>query len=175
MDVLDKTWHLARNEAEIKVTEFEIQLWRVFFGFSRWQEECEKSVNGIELTANELAILHAIRMKDKPKTIADIGRLLNRNDNHNIRYSINKLLKLGLIEKVKTSQENHKNFSLQATSAGIQDTDAYGEMRKNILINMFNQETDLNLEEINKALMKIKAIYDEADRVIASYAAPIID
>src|SRR5947207_1990398 len=100
MSVLDKTWHLAENEAEIKVTEFELQLWRVFYGFLRWQEKCENIANGTDLTGNELAILHVVRMKNRPKAINDIMRLLNRDDTFNIHYSIRKLIKMGLIKKV---------------------------------------------------------------------------
>lgn len=176
MSTLDKTWHLAASEAEIKVTDFELQLWRVFYGFLRWQEECESSINGTDLTGNELAILHVIRMKDKPKTIYDIARLLNRNDNFNINYSIRKLLKMGLIEKVRVTQASKKVSGFyQVTEVGIHNTDAYTEARKHILIAMFNQTSELNLDDIAKMLAKIKAIYDEADRTVTAYAKPRAD
>lgn len=169
MDTLDKAWHLAKTEDEITVTEFELQLWRVFYGFVRWQEGCEHSVNGTDLTANDLAVLHIVRMKDRPKSIYDIGRLLNREDSYNIYYSIRRLLKMGLIENVKTP--NKKTQVYRTTEAGIQNTDAYTHARKTILINMFTKQSDLNFEEVTKALIKLKAIYDEADRVAASYVA----
>ncbi len=38
---IDKTWHLAETESEIEVTEFELLLWRVFYAFIRWQEDCQ--------------------------------------------------------------------------------------------------------------------------------------
>lgn len=169
MDNIDKTWHLAKDQDEVRVTEFELQLWRVFYGFVRWQEECEKCISGNDLTGNELAILHIIRMRNKPKTITDVGRLLNRDDIHNIRYSISKLLKMGLIQKVK-GHHNNKNFFLQITEQGIKNTDAYTRIRKSILIKMFGQDPELKLEEITKAFVKIKSIYDEADRAVASYS-----
>lgn len=171
MVIFDKTWHLAANEFEVKVTEFELQLWRVFFGFLRWQEECETSVNGIDLTGHELAVLHVVRMKDRPKTIYDIGRLLNRDDAFNIHYSIRKLLKMGLIEKT-TFKSGKRTIAYQITLAGIKDTDAYTEARRHVLIEMLKQEHDLNLDEIAKTLAKVKAVYDEADRAVASYAIP---
>ena len=133
----------------MKVTELEMQLQRVFFSFSHWQEECEKCINDINFSANELVILHMIRMRDNPKTIEDIGIFLNRSDNHNTHYSVKKLFKLGLIVKKKTRQ-NKKSFSFQITEAGIQNTNTYANIRKNILIKMFNERLDLNLDEIDK-------------------------
>ena len=48
--LVDMTWHLAKNEEEAKLTDFEFQLWRVFYGFTRWQEGCEKVANQTDLT-----------------------------------------------------------------------------------------------------------------------------
>lgn len=171
MYTLDKTWHLAKNEADAKITEFEFQLWRVFYGFLQWQEECEKNVNGTELTGNDLAILHVIRMQEKAKTSNDVGRLLNRHDNFNIKYSIQKLLKLGLIEKIKIQQEVKKIY-YQVSEAGKENTDNYTYMRKLVLIELFNQEPDLNLEIVIKCMGRIKSIYDEADRAMLSIQRP---
>lgn len=164
MNSLD-TWHLAGNEDEIKVTDFELQLWRVFYGLQRWQEECEKNANGNILSSNELAILHIVRMKNRPKTLTDIERFLNRNDTHNIRYSINKLLKMELIKKTKSAFSG-KNYYFEITDEGKKDTDNYSRMRKFILIHMF-KESGLDLKDLTKSLTKIKAIYDEADRAVA--------
>lgn len=169
MNNLDKTWHLAENEDELKVTDFELQLWRVFYGFLRWQEGCERSANGTDLTGNELAVLHIIRMKDRPKSIYDIGRLLNRDDTFNIQYSIRKLLKMGLIEKCKFAQ---KILAYQITEAGTKNTDIYTRARRSILIDLFIKESDLTLTEMTKTLTKLKAVYDEADRTAASYKSP---
>lgn len=169
---VDKTWHLAQSTEEIKVTEFEFQLWRAFYGFIRWQEECERSANGTDLTGDELAVLHIIRMKDKPKTIYDLARLLNRDDTFNINYSIRKLLRKGLIEKVPAAGSK-KTLAYRITKEGIQNTDTYTRVRKNILINMFIKENNLKLEEITTTLAKLKAIYDEADRAVAAYATPV--
>lgn len=167
---LDKSWHLAEGDFEVEVTEFELQLWRAFFGFLRWQEDCESSVNATELNGNELAVLHIIRMKGKAKTIYDIGRLLNRDDTFNIHYNVKKLLKMGLIEKTKFAQGGKRTIAYQATAAGIENTDAYTEVRKRVLINMIKEEPDLNLRELTKILSKLKAIYDEADRAVTAYA-----
>lgn len=168
----DDPWHLTQSDIGIKVTDFELQLWRVFYGFMRRQEECERGVNNTGLTANEIAVLHVVRMKERPKTIYDIGRLLNRDDTFNIQYSIRKLLKMGLIKKTKSAQAGKKTFAFEVTDEGIKNTSAFTEMRNNILLEMYSQEKEMNLVEMAKNLAKVKAIYGEADRAVASYTKP---
>ncbi len=167
MNELNKTGDLAETDDEIKIAEFELQLWRVFYGFLRWQAGCERSANGTELTGNELAVLHIIRLKDRPKSISDISRLLNRDDTFNIQYCIRKILKMGLIEKIKSPSQ--KTFVFQVTEKGIKNTNTYVQARKSILIEGFIKESNLPLEDITKSLAQLKAIYDEADRTAASY------
>lgn len=165
---IDKRWHLADSEEEIKITEFELQLWRVHYGFMRWQEECEKIANSYELSSDELAVLHIIRMKDRPKTIAEIGRLLNRDNHFGINYNINKLLKLDLIEKLQTASK--KQYQYTVTEKGLKNTNAYTLARRSVLIHEFVKDLkNINLEEITHGLMKLKAIYEEAVRVASSY------
>jgi predicted MarR family transcription regulator len=163
---IDTSWHLATTETEASITNFEMLLWRVFYGFLRWQEDCERCLNNNNLNGDDLAILHIIRMKDRAKTIYDIGRLLNRDDTHNINYSIKKLFKMGLIEK---GLGPTKASSYQITAVGKRDTDAYAEARRSILIDMFNKELSSDIEHIIQALAKIKGIYDEAGRVATTY------
>lgn len=172
MDLLDRQWHLAQTEEELKVTDFEIQLWRVFFGFLRWQQECERNVNGTNLLGQDLSVLHVIRMKDRPKSITDIARLLNRDDTFNIQYSVRKLTKMGLIQSAKIS--GSKSVAYQMTSEGIKNTDNLAQARKKILIEMFiNNNDDLDLEIATKTLSKLKSIYDAAEHAAASHVPPI--
>jgi predicted MarR family transcription regulator len=165
-ELLDKRWHLAETPEEIEITEFELSLWRVFYGFQRWQEDCENSANNTTLTGDELAILHIIRMRNRPKTSYEVARLLNREDIHNIKYSIRKLEKLDLIRRIKSKD---KTSAYEITEAGIKDTDTYILARRAMLIALYKKETGLHLEEITHTLNKLKALYDEAGRVAASY------
>ncbi len=162
-------WHLAENEQELKLTNFEFLLWRVFYGFMRWQEDCQSCIDeNNELNAYDLSILHIIRMNERPKNVYELGSLLNRNDVPNIQYSIRKLLKLGFVEKYKGGPK--KSLAYQITEKGIENTNAYIEARKNILINALKNEfEELDLAYTTKALTTIKGIYDEAGRIAASY------
>ena len=168
---LNKAWHLAETEVEQVITEFELLLWRVSFGFERWQEDCEKYINQRELSASELSILHIIRMNERSKTVYDIARLLNREDQFNIQYVIKKLIKLGLVEKVVDPSK--KVLSYQVTAEGVRDTNAYTKARRAILIDIYKKEaSSLSLDKLSSVLAKLRAIYDEAAREVA-YAKKI--
>lgn len=167
---LDKTWHLADNQDALPLTEFEFQLWRVFNGFIKWQEDCHQYVHNQHLTGNELALLHVVRMKDRPKTIYELSRMFNRDDPNNIQYSLGKLVKMKLIEKVK-DDSTKKSLSYQITHEGIKNTDAYQEARHDLLLNLF-KKSDIRPEEIEqvaKLMNKIRGIYDDASWLAASY------
>lgn len=160
-------WHLSANDTQQKVTEFEISLWRIFHAFLRWQEACEQAANELDLTGNELSILHIIRMQDRAKTVLDIGRFLNRVDYLNINYSVSKLLKMGLISKTKGP--NNKTKAYQITASGIKDIDRFVKGRTGILIELFSKQRNLNLAELTEGLKTIKALYDEAGQQVAAF------
>lgn len=167
---LDKSWHLAKDDDSINITEFEFHLWRMFYSFLRWQEDCQQYIGNEPLTGYELALLHIVRMKERPKTIYEISRLLNRDDPNNIQYSLGKLIKMGLVEKVKTDSTK-KTLSYQITNDGITNTDSFQEARQHLLINLF-KDSDGVMEKIGmvtKQISRIKPIYDEASRLAASY------
>lgn len=168
MSNVDKTWHLSQTPDEVRVTEFELQLWRVFNGFIRWVEECERYVNDSTLTGQELSVLHIIRMKDRPKSINDVGRILNRSDNYNIQYTIRKLVKMGLIEKHEASPRHKKSATYRITQRGIENTDKFVNTRRKILIDIFIKDSNLTLEEMTKTIVRLKSIYDDAEQAAAS-------
>jgi predicted MarR family transcription regulator len=170
-NLVNKTWHLAKDEDETKLTDFEFQLWRVFYGFTRWQEGCERVANQTDLTGSELSLLHIIRMKDRPKTISELTRLLNRSGStFNINYSIQKLIKHGLIRKLMENKNNKKAFSYEITEEGIKNTDAYTTLRQTILIELFKKKKkELNLEQFTDVLSELIALYEEADRTVLAY------
>ncbi|MGO4837712.1 winged helix DNA-binding protein, partial [Rhizobiaceae sp. 2RAB30] len=96
---LDRTWHLARNPLEIDVAELEYALMRSFEAFGRWQAECLASVIDFAASGPENALLHIIRMNDRPKSIRDLAYMANREDIPNIQYSLRKLIKGGMVER----------------------------------------------------------------------------
>ncbi|WP_245464574.1 winged helix DNA-binding protein, partial [Mesorhizobium sp. M8A.F.Ca.ET.021.01.1.1] len=96
-ELLDRGWHLARTPLEIDVTEVEYALMRSYEAFGHWQAECLATVIEFSASGPENALLHVIRMNDRPKSVRDLAQMTNRDDIPNIQYSLRKLLKGGLI------------------------------------------------------------------------------
>jgi len=174
-DKLDKTTHLATTDLEVTFIEFEILLWRVYAAFARWQTNATNFVSQYDLVAYDIAILHIIRMKARPKTALDIAKLLNRDDLPNILYSIRKLLKYGLIKKAKNSTNSRKSVKKQLmfeiSETGIKETDEFLKIKKEILIEKVNElaKDGFDFKPTIRALTIMTGIYDEADRLATTY------
>jgi predicted MarR family transcription regulator len=169
---LEMTWHLAETGEDLKLINFEFLFWRTYHSWVRWQEDCQSCVAEDGLTAPEIALLHIIRMKGRPKTIYEVGRLLNRDDTPNVQYGIKKLVDLGYVDKVDIKTGAKKAVAYKITPKGIKNTDAYAMARQNILLKMLEGYKDANLiqfEQATKVLSIMKGIYEEASRLTASY------
>ena len=165
-DLVDSTWHLAKTEPEKRLTSFELELWRVIHSFTRWQEDCENCINKHELNANDISVLHVIRVRNNPKTLYDIARILNRSDVYNMQYSVRKLEKLGLI--AKSGNRDKKMTVYTITEKGITDTDAFALAKRVILIELF-KKIDLRLDDVTSFLQQLRVIYEEAGGIAATY------
>ena len=79
------------------MAELEYALIRCFEAFGHWQAECLASVVDFAASGPENALLHMIRMNDRPKSVTDLAHMANREDIPNIQYSLRKLIKGGLV------------------------------------------------------------------------------
>ena len=124
------------------------------------------------LSGQDAAILHIIRMRDMPKTLSEIGRLLNRDDVANIQYSLKKLLAAGLIEKAQAASKKQTSYIVSKAGAAV--TAAYSEHRRNILLAMIDQVHDKvpDIAEATRTLDLLIGIYDQASRIAATYRLP---
>jgi predicted MarR family transcription regulator len=173
-DSLDRHWHLARDEAEIQLAELEYALYRVQAAFDRWQAECVAATARKPLNSTENAMLHVIRMKDRPKTIAEVARLLNRDDQPNLQYAIRKLIKAGLIEKKPLKG---KGVSYQVTAQGRAVSDEYAELRGLQLMPLVKSVHDwaAMIENTRRMLEMMKGIYDSAALAVAAHRPSLDD
>lgn len=176
---LDRTWHLARTPLEIDVAELEYALMRSFEAFGRWQAECLASVVDLATSGPENALLHIIRMNDRPKSIRDLAYMTNREDVPNIQYSLRKLIKAGLVER---SGSGRSGVSYDATALGREVTDHYADVRAALLIDAVRHVPDLaqRLEDAARTLELMTGIYAQAARAAAThrrrpgqFAAPV--
>ncbi len=164
---LDYLWHLAQSEAEVDMTELEFAMMRAFEGFGRWQSECLASVCDLAATGPENALLHIIRMNDRPKSIKDLARLTNRDDVPNIQYSLRKLLGAGLILRKGAGRSG---VTYAVTAEGLRVTEDYGALRRRLLMTAITNLPGFagRLAEVTRTLNLLPGIYEEAARTAAT-------
>jgi len=171
----DKHWHLSTNQDETNLTELEFALFRNYSALTRWMDDCAACCHTSEQPCNgmDYAILNMIRMHERPKSIAEVARLINRDDISNIQYAIKKLTKAGLIEKVGESMQK-RGATYKVTPAGVEATDKYAGFRRELLLPMVKtihnagEETD----QIVRVLSLLSGIYDQASCIAASHRIP---
>jgi predicted MarR family transcription regulator len=170
---IDKHWHLATNDFEIGLTELEFSIFRVSAAFERWQADCLGCCHGQYFSGTDTAVLHVIRMHDRPKSISEIGRLLKRDDLSNLQYGVRKLLKAGLIEKSRDAGSK-KDVTYQVSQLGRDITDKYAGFRQELLIAMTRSTaSNVDFEAIARALNMMAAMYDQASCVAATHRVPL--
>jgi len=165
---LDYLWHLAQGAAEVDLTELEFSLMRAFEGFGRWQSECLASVCDLAATGPENALLHIIRMNDRPKSIKDLARLTNRDDVPNIQYSLRKLLGAGLILRKGSGRSG---VTYEVTPEGLAVTENYGALRRRLLMAALDNLPGFagRLADATRTLNLLCGIYEEVARTAATH------
>lgn len=165
---LDYRWHLAETAGEVEVTELEFALMRAFEGFGRWQSECLAGVCEMAALGPENALLHLIRMHNRPKSIKDLARLTNRDDVPNIQYSLRKLIGAGLVARKGAGRSG---VSYEVTGEGRRVTDDYGALRRRLLLAELGNLPGFStrLAEAARVLNVLTGIYEEVARVAATH------
>jgi predicted MarR family transcription regulator len=167
---LDKRWHLAENEHEILVADLELAVMRISAAFDRWQKDCMSCCTDLGLSGIDNAVLHMIRMHDRPKGISEIARLMNRDDISNLQYSLRKLLNSRLIER-SGKKDSKRSASYIVTEEGRQITDKFAGVRQEILISLVDSIKDLdeNMATACKVLNMVAGLYDQAAAMAATH------
>lgn len=167
---LETSWHLGQDKDELKVIDFEFLFWRTYYSWIRWQEDCQRTIANDDLMAPEIALLHLIRMKDRPKTIYELGRLLNRDDTPNIQYGVKKLVELEYVAKVEVTGPK-KAVAYKATQKGCDVAEAYAQTRENIFLKLLKEHgiKEDQFIEMTKFLTVLKGILEEASRITGFY------
>jgi predicted MarR family transcription regulator len=167
-NALDRSWHLARTALEIDVTEVEYALMRCFEAFGRWQAECLASVSDFSATGPENALLHVIRMNDRPKSMRDLAHMTNREDIPNIQYSLRKLIQGGLVVR---SGSGRSGVVYEVTEEGRDVTDRYAAVRAVLLVGGVERVPELSkrMEEAARTLELMTGIYEQAARSAATH------
>jgi predicted MarR family transcription regulator len=166
---LDTSWYLSRNERETAITEFEFSLMRIAAAYDRWIAECLATVAREPLGSTCAEVLHLTCLKNRPKTPAEIARLLNRDDVPNVIYSIRKLENAGLVERAPAKQR--KGTAYRATRRGRKVALDYASLRAEVLMpHVPRLEAGNEQLAVAKDLMDlIRGIYDQAALLLATH------
>ncbi len=168
---LNRRWHLAQDEHEMELSDFEYAALRFAAAFNRWNETAARTVSGLQLTATELNLLHVVRMQDRPKGAALIAMLLNRDDHSNIQYALRKLRSLELIHTCAGT--SRKGFDYAVTPKGRRLTDDHSHVARDIVYPATRaiEAVDERLVHAAQLLGLMTGIFDEAARVVATFDA----
>ena len=164
-----RSWHLAKDEVEFKITEFEWAVIRFHEAFGRWVTAASSVVMDEDINFSGYVLLQVIRMQDRPKNCATIARMVNRDDISNVQYTLRKLESADLIRK--TREKGGKTFAYSVTAKGEKATDAYAALRSELLIE--NIKTLANLDErisgTTQFISVVTGIYEEMSRSSATF------
>ncbi len=80
---------------EQAINGFEYAIWHLGSAFARWRRDCLACLPGEALSGAEASILHIAHLNNTPTGVADISRLLHRDDIANLQYGIKKLMAQG--------------------------------------------------------------------------------
>jgi len=163
---LHRNSHLAASESELPFTEFELALHHIAEAFSHWSVELNTFVGGGTLPVQDVSVLQVIRMRDCPKSAVEIGKYLNREDAANILYSLRKLERSGLIEKVGDAP---RQIAYRVTALGHEVTERYASLRRDVLLNLIGSLSEplQMLEDVTKRMWLLAGMYEQAARTIA--------
>jgi predicted MarR family transcription regulator len=159
------SWHLARTDAERRLSAFEFALERLAQSYYRWKASCLAAVCDVPLTGDDVAVLNVVRMGDEPKRLAEVGQLLNRVDVPNLQYATRKLVRAGLIET--EGNQSRKETRYRATARGRAVTEDYAALRATTLPPMFDAMTGWaeSCAGATAQLDQMAGLYSQAARV----------
>jgi predicted MarR family transcription regulator len=157
--------HLSRED-ETAFIEFEFALHHIAEAFGRWSTELHQHVSGQAMPVQDVSLLQIVRMKDTPKSAAEIGKYLNRTDSANVLYGLRKLEKAGMIEK---SPGPPRETTYQVTASGRDVTDRYAAKRRDMLLSLIDRMAGSGdmFADVNRTLWLMSGLYEQAARTVS--------
>ena len=155
--------NVAKSEAAF--TEFERALHHLTEAFGRWSVDLHAyaDADGGTLLAQDVSVLHVIALSDRPKSVFDIAKFLNRADSANVLYGLRKLERFGLIEKINGPR---RQVGYKLTDHGREVTDQYSANRRDILLTRMSSMADPSpmLEGVTERMWQLAGFYEQAAR-----------
>jgi predicted MarR family transcription regulator len=165
---------LSTTEEELLVTDFEFSLMCLSEAFRRWIVSCTQQVGNAEFGLLDALVLHVVRFRETPKSISEISHFLSREDPSAVQYALRKLETAECVVKVAGLAKRETRY--QVTEKGLEQTERYAEIRRDVLIRVLNSFTREPgyMEELMDKITVMAGVYDQA-ALRANHATRIKD
>lgn len=165
MDAAADKYMTSGQEAST-LTRAELAMIRALEAFTRWCFFLHKSVSGTTLSANDVWLLHSIRMRGGAQNLSELLLFLNRNDVSTIQYSLKKIEQFGLIERVTGNSKREAGYRL--TQKGHEATDAYAQVRDELLVALVGEVKDFvpALSDAAATFERLTGLYDQSTQTV---------
>lgn len=153
--------HLAEGSFP-EISELEFGLIIAGNGFNRWMVRAMTAAGHPELSPLDVLVLHTVRHRDRPKTLASICHVLNVEDTHTVNYAVKKLTQAGLVETGRQGKEK----TVEATEKGRECCARYREIREQLLLDaVLDRGLDpAAVSQVAAILRMMSGQYDQASR-----------
>ncbi len=158
--------YMTRRPIGAALTRTELAVIRTTQAFERWSVFLHSTVSDERLSAQDVWILHSIRMRGGAQNLSELLLFLNRNDVSTIQYSLRKIEQAGLIERITGNSKREAGYRL--TSVGKSTTDDYAKLRDELLVELGEDIRDFEerLFAAAATLERLTGIYDQATQMV---------
>lgn len=158
--------YMTRRPSSAALTRVELAVIRTAQAFERWTAFLHSTVSDVHLSSQDVWILHSIRMRGGAQNLSELLLFLNRNDVSSIQYSLRKIEKGGLIERVTGNSKREAGYRL--TDLGMEATDRYARLRDELLVCLAEdvRDFDAGLNAAAATLERLTGMYDQSTQVV---------
>lgn len=158
--------HMSTDGLSAALVRIELGLMRMHEAFSSWALELQKHVSGYQMSFQEAALLHCVRLRGGTTTIAEMLIFLHRHDLASVNYSLRKLEQLGLIKRRRGPYRREVAYAI--TERGQEITEAYSRFRQRVLVERFREIPGMQqtANEVAAVVERMIGIYDQATQSI---------
>ncbi len=158
--------YMTEGSVSATLTRAELAMIRALEAFSRWCFFLHKSVSGVTLGAEDVWLLHSIRMRGGAQNLSELLMFLNRTDVSTIQYSLRKIEQSGFIERVTGNSRREAGYRL--TKSGLAATDEYARIREGLLIQLIGDVNGLEpaLDSAAAAIERLTSLYDQSTQTV---------
>lgn len=158
--------HMSTDGLSAALVRLELGLMRMHEAFSSWALELQKHVSGHQMSFQEAALLHCVRLRGGTTTLAEMLIFLHRHDLASVNYSLRKLEQLGLIKRRRGPYRREVAYAI--TERGQEITEAYSRYRQRVLVERFREIPGMQqtANEVAAVVERMIGVYDQSTQSI---------